>query len=206
MTASVREHFNKVFAQLRDDELLIVSDVVYLITKERISGSWWSHKLAHTIFNVSEMLEDHPDIMIIKLISGKVTFVHRKLWNHIYSIGVARDDWQLKNLSAAGRRLLETLDGMGQMQTNKLGKEFEPKPGDAARELELRLLIHSEQIHTESGKHAKVIETWPAWAKRVGFRARPKDPVAARRFLEQRLASINQKYNGRGQLPWPADV
>lgn len=183
-----------------------MSDLVYLVTNERIRGSWWSHKLAHKIFNVSEMLEDHPDIMIMKLISEKVTFVHRELWNCIYSIGVAREDWQLKKLSTNGRRLLETLDSVGQVQTNEIGEEFGTKPGDVARELELRLLIHAEQIHTHSGKHAKVIATWDAWAKRVGFRARSKDPVAARRFLEQRLTSLNKKYNGRGKLPWPSSL
>lgn len=180
-----------------------MSDLVYLITNERIRGSWWSHKRAQTIFNVSEMLEDHRDVMVMKLISGKVTFVHRQLWNDIYSIGVAREDWQVKKLSINGRRLLETLDSVGQMQTNEIGEEFGAKPGDVSRELELRLLIHAEQIHTDSGKHAKVIETWDAWAGRAGFRARAKDPVAARRSLEQRLTSLNKKYNGRGQLPWP---
>ena len=183
-----------------------MSDLTYLITKERIRGSWWSHKLAHTIFSVAEMLEDHPDVTIIKLVSGKVTFVHRELWNRIYSIGVAREEWQVKKLSANARQMLERLDSAGQMQTNKAGKEFGAKPGDVVRELELRLLIHAEQVHTESGKHAKVIETWDAWTRRIGFRARAGDPVAARRFLEQRLASINKKHHGTAELPWPSTV
>lgn len=204
MTASLREKFDTVFEQLKNDGLLLTSDLTYLITKERIRGSWWSHKLAHTIFSVAEMLDDHADVMIMKLVSGKVTFVHRELWNHIYSIGVAREGWQVKKLSANARQMLERLDATGRMQTNTAGKEFGAKPGDVARELELRLLIHAEQVHTESGKHAKVIETWDAWKKRIGFRARATDPVAARRFLEERLASINKKHDGNGQLPWPS--
>ena len=152
------------------------------------------------------MLEDHPDVMIMKLISEKVTFVHRELWDRIYSIGVAREDWQLKNLSAKALQLLEAVDASGSIQIHKLGKDFGAKPGDAARELELRLLVHAEQVHTESGKHAKVIQTWDAWAKRAGFRARAKNPEAARRFLEQRLASLNKQHNGRGRLPWPTTI
>lgn len=211
MTARLREQFDKVFAQLQEDGLLMAWDsnlpnLTHLITEERVRGSWWSHKLAHTIFAVTQMLDDHPDVMIMKLLSGKVTFVHRELWNRIYSIGVAREDWQLEKLSANARRLLDAVDSVGSMRTYKLHNEFGPKPGDSARELESRLLIHAEQIHTESGKHAKVIETWEAWAKRAGFRARPKDPVAARRFLEQRLAGINKKYNGFGLLPWPSTL
>ena len=206
MTVSLQEKFNTVFAQLQEDGMLLTSDLTYLITKERIRGSWWSHKLAHTIFSVAETLDDHPDVMIMKLVSGKVTFVHRDLWNRIYSIGVAREEWQVKKLSANARRMLARLDSAGRMQTNSAGKEFGGKPGDVARELELRLLIHAEQVHTESGKHAKVIETWDAWKKRIGFRARATDPVAARRFLDQRLAVINKKHNGNGQLPWPSTL
>lgn len=206
MTVSLQEKFDQVFAQLKGDGLLLTSDLTYLITKERIRGSWWSHKLAHTIFGVAEMLDDHPDVMITKLVSGKVTFVHRELWNRIYSIGVAREEWQVKKLSVNARQMLERLDSAGRMETNKAGKEFGAKPGDVARELELRMLIHAEQVHTESGKHAKVIETWHAWAKRIGFRARATDPVAARRFLEQRLADLNKKHNGNGQLPWPSTL
>ena len=206
MTTGSREQFDKVFAQLQDDGLLLVSTLTYLITNERIRGSWWTHKLAQTIFNVSEMLEDHPDVMVIKLISGKVTFVHRELWNAVYSIGGAREEWQLKKLSTPGKTLLKALDQAGVIHTNTLGKELGAKPGNIARELELRLLIHAEQIHTESGKHAKVIETWDAWSKRVGFRARATDPFPAKRLLEQRLARLNQKHSGDGELPWPSTV
>ena len=207
MTASLQKHFDTVFAQLQEDGLLLLSDpelpsVSGIIAGEKIRGSWWSHELGQTIFTVSEMIEDHKDVMIMKLISRKVTFVHRERWNEIYSIGVARDDWQLKKLSANARALLKALDEAGTIQTNKVRQEFGPRPGDAARELETRLLIHAEQVHTESGKHAKVIETWDAWATRANFRARAKDPVAARRFLDGRLASLNTKYNGRGKWPW----
>lgn len=211
MTASVREQFDKCFRQLQADGFLLLQDsylpnVTLLVADQKLRGSWWAHERAHTIFAVSEMLEDHPDVMIVKLILGKVTFVHRELWNRIYSIGIAREEWQLKKLSAEAKALLKTMDEVGWIQTNKLGKTFGAKPGETARELETRLLIHSEQIHTESGAHAKVLETWPAWARRVGFRARAKNPVAARRFLEERLLDINHKHDGNGSLPWPPTV
>ena len=149
------------------------------------------------------MLEDHPDVLVMKLIDGKVTFVHRELWGRVYSIGVAREEWQLQNLSQGAKLLLKTLDAEGTLHTNKLTKSFGAKPGETARELELRLLIHAEQVHTESGAHAKVLETWDTWAKRAGLRARPKSPSAARRFLEQRLAEFNKNSYDPSRLPWP---
>ena len=208
MTADSRKQFDEVFLQLEKFGLLLLSDsslpnVAGIVAGEKVSGSWWSHKSAQRIFVVSEMLEDHTDVLIVKLISNKVTFVHRELWGRIYSIGVAREDWQLKKLSPFAKQLLKALDAQGSMQSNKLGKEFGPKPADIARELESRLLLHANQIHTESGAHAKVIETWPAWAERARFRVRAKSPAAARRFLEQRLAQMNDEFGGSGKLPWP---
>jgi hypothetical protein len=200
------KQFDEVFQQLEKFGLLLLVDanlpnVATLVAGEPVKGSWWSHKAAQSIFTVSEMLEDHKDVLVMKLVSNKVTFVHRELWGRIYSIGVAREDWQLKKLSSVAKQLLKTLDDQGSLQTDKIGKEF---PAETARELESRLLLHASQIHTESGAHAKVLETWPAWSKRVGFRASAKSPAAARHFVEQRLAELNEEFGGNGKLPWPA--
>ena len=206
MTADIRKPFDKVFLQLQELGLLLLSDytlpsVSGLVTGEKLRGSWWAHKQAQTIFAVSEMLEDHKDVLITKLISDKVTFVHRKLWGRIYSIGVAREDWQLKNLSPAAKLLLKAVDAEGTLEMNKLGKKFGAKPTEAARELELRLLVHAEQKHSDSGAHTKVLETWDTWAERARFRAKAQSAAASRQFLEKRLAQINMN-NGYGNLPW----
>ena len=194
-----------VFAQLQEDGLLLLSDpelpsVSGIIAGEKIRGSWWSHELGQTIFTVSEMIEDHKDVMIMKLLSRKVTFVHRELWNEIYSIGVAREPWQMKALSSKARRSLKVVDGVG--STYDVRTSSSPIAADVARELETRLLVHTEQVHTETGKHARVIETWISWAARAEFRPRAMDPTAARQALEERLANMNKKHNGRGKLPW----
>ncbi len=211
MTAGPRKEFEKVFLQLEKFGLLLLSDsslpnVATLVAGEKVSGSWWSHKAAQRIFVVSEMLEDHADVLLLKLVSNKVTFVHRELWGRVYSIGVAREDWQLSKLSPAAKQLLKALDDQGSLLTNNLGKEFGPKPAETVRELESRLLLHASQIHTESGAHAKVIETWDTWAERAGFRTKANSPAAARQFLEQRLAEMNEEFGGKGKLPWPANA
>jgi hypothetical protein len=139
---------------------------------------------------------------VTKLVSEKVTFVHRELWGRIYSIGTAREDWQLKKLSPAAKLLLKTLDECGTVKTTELGRSFGSKPGDTARELERRLLVHAEQVHTESGAHAKILESWDSWAMRVGYRARAKSPDAARLFIEQRVAQLQRRPTGKNALPW----
>jgi hypothetical protein len=45
-----------------------------------IGGSWWGHPKGHEIFQVAEAVSEHPDVLVCKLIDGKVTYVHRRLW------------------------------------------------------------------------------------------------------------------------------
>ena len=45
-----------------------------------IRGSWWGHPEGHEIFRVAEAVSESPDVLVCKLISGKVTYVHRRLW------------------------------------------------------------------------------------------------------------------------------
>jgi hypothetical protein len=45
-----------------------------------IRGSWWAHPQAKTIFRAAQAVCDSPEILVCKLIDGKVTYVHRRLW------------------------------------------------------------------------------------------------------------------------------
>jgi hypothetical protein len=75
--------------------------------------------------------------------------------------------------------------------------------GEAARELENRLLIHTEEFHADTGAHAKRLETWQAWSDRVGL-LRQKMPVQeAREEFEALLAAWNNQFQAKGRLPWP---
>jgi hypothetical protein len=50
------------------------------IAGEPIKGSWWGHSKGHQIFAILQKLEDSPDILVCRLIAGRVTMVHRRLW------------------------------------------------------------------------------------------------------------------------------
>jgi len=45
-----------------------------------IRGSWWGHPKGHEIFHVAEALGENPEVLVCKLVEGKVTFIHRRLW------------------------------------------------------------------------------------------------------------------------------
>lgn len=206
---TLANQFQRVLAALQQHGFLLESDpklpsVCTLITGEPLRSSWWAHPLAQTIFQVNEQLEDHPDVLITKLISGKVTYVHRLLWPDLCAIGSGRGDWQLEGLPPAACTLLATVDEQGLVRTDNLSwaKSIKTKPGDAARELEKRLLIVTNQVHTESGAHAKVLESWQHWAKRIGLKARKTSAQRAMKSLEERLERLNRQLGAKAKLPW----
>lgn len=50
------------------------------IAGEPIKGSWWSHPKSHQIFAVFQAVTDSDDVLVCRLVNGKITFVHRRLW------------------------------------------------------------------------------------------------------------------------------
>jgi len=55
-------------------------NVAELVTGEPIHGSWWAHSDSHAIFDAINELADSPDVVRMRLVNGKVTLVHRRVW------------------------------------------------------------------------------------------------------------------------------
>ena len=45
-----------------------------------ILGSWWAHTKSHEIFVLTRAVRDSPDVLVCRLVDGKITYVHRRLW------------------------------------------------------------------------------------------------------------------------------
>ena len=54
--------------------------VAEAVAGEPIRGSWWSHPKSHEIFAVTRAVRDSHEVLVCRLIDGKITFVHRRLW------------------------------------------------------------------------------------------------------------------------------
>jgi hypothetical protein len=179
---------------LKQDKLL--PNVVTLLTGESLRTSWWSHPKGRLIFAVLSELADHPDVLFAKLLYGKDTLVHRQLWPALLAVATAGEPWQFKDLSAAGRKLLETLDE---------AKEAVRSSGGTVKEIETRLLAYAEQVHTESGRHEIVLEPWSVWQRRV--RVKPLrsqtggSEALGRQRIEEAVAAIGAPLSA---LPWSA--
>ena len=57
-----------------------VPNLAEAIAGEPIRGSWWSHRKGSEIFLGLGVVGDSPDVLCFRLVEGKVTFVHRRLW------------------------------------------------------------------------------------------------------------------------------
>jgi hypothetical protein len=45
-----------------------------------IKGSWWGHPKSHQIFAILEAVTESEDVLVCRLVKGKITLVHRRLW------------------------------------------------------------------------------------------------------------------------------
>jgi len=45
-----------------------------------IRGSWWGHPRGRDIYRAAQVVCSSPDVLVCKLVDGKVTYVHRRLW------------------------------------------------------------------------------------------------------------------------------
>jgi hypothetical protein len=179
---------------VHDRGLLLLQDrkltcAVRIVSGGVVQGSWWSHPEANRIYAVLEDVTRRPEILVAKLVSGKVTLIHRRLWPAFISVATAREAWQMRGLSTHARRMLGVLDE---------GDVVEPA-GAGAKEIEARLLAFAEKVHTPSGRHVTRLEPWPTWMDRMAVAGGSLRPEEAKRQLESALAGIG----GEPELfPW----
>ncbi|HEX7253831.1 MAG TPA: hypothetical protein VF376_13190 [Thermoanaerobaculia bacterium] len=193
----VRADTSRVLSSLAELGVLLKQDkqlpnVVTLVTGERLSSSWWSHPKGRLIFRVLDELSDLSVVLLVKLIDGKDTFVHRKLWAPFLAVATSRESWQLRKLSPAARALLRRIDASdGPLRSR----------GPAVKELMARLLVHGTAVHTESGRHEMAVESWSTWARGARVAAR-RSASAARATLESACEEIGAE---RDALPWASE-
>jgi hypothetical protein len=57
-----------------------VPSLAETIAGEPIRGSYWAHSRANEIFMCSRAIRKSSDVLVCRLVGGKVTYVHRRLW------------------------------------------------------------------------------------------------------------------------------
>jgi hypothetical protein len=57
-----------------------VPSLAEAVAGEPVRGSWWSHPKSHKIFAVTRAVRDSNEVLVCRLIEGKVTYVHQRIW------------------------------------------------------------------------------------------------------------------------------
>jgi len=158
-----------------------------LVAGGPVKGSWWGHPAGKEIFRVASELDDDADVTVAKLVAGKVTFVHRRLFAALAAVGAERAGWQLTGLPRPAAALLDRVDHEGALEAS----------GPPVKELERRLLVAAHQIHTESGAHATQLTTWKRFRQVTATRA-----ITAARGRTELEAAADALGATRSLLPW----
>jgi hypothetical protein len=175
-----------------------------MMVGDPIRGSWWSHPMANDIYMLSQRLIHHPDAVFLKLLSGKTSYVHRRLWPELIAIGTAQEKWQMDGLSVSAKSMLKKVEAHGNVRMDEIKSARTPAEKSAdAKTLELRLLVFGDDVHTDSGKHVKRIETWEHWAWRTGFKASVLPlPDDAKAEFTRIVKHLNSEFSATATLPW----
>lgn len=90
----VREH-GVVLASAKGD----VPRLIEAILGEPIHGNWWSHPKGSLVYNVLAEVSESTEVLVCRLIGGKVTLVHRRLWSSLFRIAGHFDSARLAQVT-----------------------------------------------------------------------------------------------------------
>jgi len=72
-----------------------IPSLAHEIAGEPIRGSWWGHPKGNQIYMLLNDVSDSPDVMRCRLVDGKITLVHRRLWPALVKMASAFDSDRL---------------------------------------------------------------------------------------------------------------
>ncbi len=199
--AHVEEELTRIGLLLQHDREL--ASVTTLVAGGPIKGSWWGHPLGHDIFRLLGELELGHGALSAKIVNGKITYVDRRLWQPFLMLVQHGATTRARTLSALARSLQKRVVRDGVVQADELaasGFATKRELAAAARELEERLLVHADSVHTESGAHAKVLQTWERWASSNAVNVRGSSLEDARAEFAQAVNRLRQGTN-RPKVP-----
>jgi hypothetical protein len=204
---AAREAARRRLERLLDEHgLLLVHDAklpsaTACIAGAPVPGSWWGHAKGKLIYETLEQVGE--TVAWAKLVLGKDTLVHRRLWPPLLAAAASRQAWQTRGLAPDAKRLLARVRRGRPLRTDEAPAGKGRKLGVVATELERRLLAHGTSEHTASGHHARFLETWAAWGRARGIGARDlPDATEAIAVLSAPVLAWTEGRERAGLLPW----
>ncbi|MEB3328727.1 MAG: hypothetical protein VKQ33_05795 [Candidatus Sericytochromatia bacterium] len=206
-----RSLIDQAYDALTQQGWLLVADpalpcLATLVAGEPIRGSWWGHPAGKTIYALADELQRRPDVMVVKLVGGKLTYVHERLWPALLAVAMAGEPWQQTKLSPESKWLLTRVGAQGRIRLDQmLHADWAARDlARAAKLLEARLLVFSEDIVTERGAQTRALEGWEHWLARTGYARAPLTPAEGRAQLIEAVAPVVPAGKAARLMPWPA--
>ena len=110
------------------------------VAGERIHGNWWGHRKGREIFRATRTVRDCDQILVCRLVGGKITYVHRRLWPAIVRLAKSLDQ---KTLAALQEE--HTPSGAHRVRTIPFPRWVPPEVRQAAKS------ISEEEAHLQLG-------------------------------------------------------
>ena len=118
-----------------------IPSLVDEIAGETVRGNWWSHPRSKAIFAATRAVRDSPEVLVCRLVDGKITFVHRRMWPALVSIADRFDPARLARLhevhSAKGKHVIEQTPFPDWVPTNVLAAGRKLNEADAVAQLQI---------------------------------------------------------------------
>jgi hypothetical protein len=101
-----------------------------------IRGSWWAHVRGREIFTLTRAIRDCPDVLVCRLVDGKITYVHRRLWPAVVRLAKRFPHPLLAQIHEA-----HTASGKHVVKVIKFPDWVSPEVAAQARNLEEKLSV-----------------------------------------------------------------
>ena len=201
---------SRVLSGLERDGLLMLSDarlpsLVSLVVGKPVRGSWWGHPRGEAIHVLSTQLREHPDVIALRFVRRKITYVHRSRWPELFGVATSGEQWQTKGISSGARLIFRAVQKSGLVRSDDpalLSSRSSRERRAFIRELEERLLVHCIEFHTERGVHAKALQSWAKCRQQKRFRRRALPARDARERFEALVRAWSTGPGAIAALPW----
>jgi hypothetical protein len=113
------------------------------IANEPIRGNWWSHPRGKEIFAITRAVRDAPQILVCRIVDGKIAYVHERLWPALVRLADRLSQERLARVSethtAGGKHVLDETPFPDWVPPKLIGAGKRMAEADAIAQLQMLL-------------------------------------------------------------------
>ena len=171
-----------------------VPSLAEAIAGEPIRGSWWGHAKGRIIFEATQAICESPEVLVCRLIDGKVTYVHRRFWPALVKLARRFRKEQLARVwdehTASGAHVSRKIAFPEWVPSNVM-KEAEGLSAAEAEQV-LSPLLAAEPVRKQRLDPAKAAEPGVAAVAASGATRRSAVPSARKKREPRRSGPIRR--------------